>query len=141
MSFGNGRPSLRVEGEGTADAGRVTVVVGSSVEKDVRVLRGLMFAASASRVMSTVEKKSGSGRRDRMVRGMGSLSERVVLRVKACIGCKREPVGRRVYERVERFGYESSGGVTRFQILFADLHSLNRGSNAGFKLRYDSPQA
>lgn len=43
MSFGSGWPSLKVWGSWTEEAGRVTVVVGSSAEKEVRgCLRGIL---------------------------------------------------------------------------------------------------
>ena len=48
MSFGRGKLSAKVVGVGIAAAESVTVVVGSSEEKEVRVRRGLIVVRSAT---------------------------------------------------------------------------------------------
>ena len=57
MRLGKGLPSLRVDGARTSATGSVTVVVGSSEEKDVRVLRGAMVEARRMARMRTASAR------------------------------------------------------------------------------------
>lgn len=53
-SEGRGRPSLKVEGSATEEAGRVVVVVGEEAEKaglEVRLRRVMVVAKRASRMI------------------------------------------------------------------------------------------